>query len=109
MRRYQVVGVKRPPNMKKPAHRARARRATVEAIVPRLTRTRHPVTDKENPGHEGIHIPVGNLTRKSGSPCPFALECRHWIFDTETEKVECAHCYQELSRATLAHILAGSR
>lgn len=41
--------------------------------------------------------------------CPHAAECRiHWRHIAQTETAECAHCYQILSRATLARILAGS-
>ena len=69
--------------------------AATAILAPRSAR--NPDPDGKNPS-----------TRSSYNPCPYGAECcRQWIHITGTETADCAHCYQNLSRAEMARILTG--
>lgn len=50
---------------------------------------------------------TGSLSRSD--LCPDAEECRrHWIVNSQGDSADCAFCFQTLSRADLARLLAGT-
>lgn len=63
----------------------------------------------EVPGRDALslaRVPLGEVAGP-GTPCPTAETCRiHWVVDAD-DRVTCAFCYQRLTRAVLARILAG--